>query len=180
MLSRTPLRAMLLIAIGALATLGACSDGGEELTGPPIPSLSGQSAGSGVTTVDAGPLNAGCDCAEWSCSSGVCGYDTANHLGACCVECTAGPGIPPTPKPFCDGGSGGGGGSPACSEQSGAGEWGVDFCTTAEQDPGSPYFDRQCVPEFPDNYGGGHYYDGSWCPLSYTCCYGGNYGDGPY
>lgn len=179
MLSRTPFRAILLIAIGALATLGACSDGSEELTGPPIPSLNEQAAGSGVSTVDADPLNVGCNCAEWSCASNVCGYDTANHLGACCVECTASQSIPSSPKPFCDGGSGGGGSS-SCSGQSGAGEWGVDFCTATETNPTSPYYDRQCVPESPGNYGGGHYYDGSWCPAAFTCCFGGNYGDGPY
>lgn len=163
---------MLLIAIGALATLGACSDGGEELTGPPIPSLSGQSAGSGVTTVDAGPLNAGCDCAEWSCSSGVCGYDTANHLGACCVECTVA-GNPPAPKPFCDGGSGGGGGG-SCADEPGGGEFGRHFCRPdLDGNPNHPFYDPECAS-------GGLYGSGTLCPAAFACCYGGNYGDGPF
>jgi len=154
MLSRTPLRAMMLIAIGALATIGACSEGDTDLTGPPIPTLSQQAAGTGVGTVDAGPMNAECNCSVWECSSSVCGYDTANPPGACCVECTTGS-IPPTPKPSCDPGSGGGGGS--CSEQLGAGEYKVDFCTA----------------ENPFGCSG-------VCPAEFVCCYGGPYGDGPF
>jgi len=104
---RTPLRATLVVALGALIALGACSDGDDALTGPPIPMLSSEASGGGVVAVAEGPLNATCSCADWSCSISVCGYDTATDpRGACCTECTT-RSIPPTPQPSCEGGGGG-------------------------------------------------------------------------
>lgn len=132
MLSRKPLRTLLLIAIGVLATLGACSDAGEELTGPPIPSLGEQVAGSGVGTVDTDPLSATCACVSWSCTIGDCGYDPpTDDRGACCVErdCSASEGVP---KPSCEGGPGGRTWEPDCGpDTSGSCERDFgEFCDT--------------------------------------------------
>lgn len=159
MLFKNPLRAMLVVAIGALVTLGACSDGGEELTGPPIAMLSGQvggDEGGDVTTVAGAPLDAQCACGAWACSIATCGYDTATDpRGACCVSCAGT--FPAAPKPSCDPGGGGGGG--LCADEPGAGEWGVDFCV------GGQGF--QCE-------------SGNYCPSAYVCCYGGPHGNGSY
>lgn len=167
MFAVTPFRATLGAAVVALAALGACSDAQEEPTGPPIPTLDAGAddarAGgmpTGVERVSTGPLNAECsNCVEWSCETGVCGYDTANPPGACCTECDFSQ--PAEPKPSCE--PGGGGGSGLCSDDPFAGEWGVDFCVYEAQHPDG---DPLCY--------------GLYCPAEFSCCYGGPHGDGPF
>lgn len=103
---RTQLRAMLIVAIGALAMLGACSDSGEDLAGPPIPTLGSEASSGGIETVADGSLDAECACEAWSCTIGDCGYDPATDArGACCVENVCGG--TPVSKPSCEGGGSG-------------------------------------------------------------------------
>lgn len=149
--------ALAVALIGIVTFAAACSDAGDDIAGPPIPTLDAAGIGPGIQTVAEGPLNAGCaNCVEWSCATGVCGYDTANPPGACCTECDFGQ--PAVPKPSCEPGGGGGGG-PVCSEQPGAGQYGVDFCNGLPGD--------WC----PINVG-------EFCPAEWTCCWDGPYGEG--
>lgn len=164
--------------LGMIMFAAACSDEGEDVAGPPIPTLDAGDIGPGIQTVAEGPLNAGCaNCVEWSCAIGTCGYDTAYPPGACCTECDFGQ--PAVPKPNCDPGSGGGGGT--CSGQPGAGEFGSDYCRpNIEQDTASAFFDNRCISpaqyyQYYGSYGPadtGDYYFCSSCPISFSCCYG--------
>lgn len=83
------IRALAVLAAGGLVFLGACSDAGDDVAGPPIPTLGATSSGSGsgVETVAAGTMNEQAPCVGWSCTIGDCGYDPATDpRGACCVE----------------------------------------------------------------------------------------------
>ena len=146
------MRAMAVLAAGGLVLLGAGSDAGDDVAGPPIPTLGATSAGngSGVTTVAGGTMNATCaNCVEWSCTIGDCGYDPATDpRGACCLDCDFSQ--PAVSKPSCEGNPG------HCSSEPNAAEYGVDICT-----PGSEPYGYGCQT----------------CPGEFTCCYGGHYGD---
>lgn len=172
--TRNSLVLSLVAMIGVVASLGACGDV-DETTGPPIPTLEAAASGTGVETVAGGELDAQCgNCVEWGCSIAECGYDTATDpRGACCLDCDFSQ--PSEPQPTCEPPGGGGPGS--CSDELGAGEFGVDFCN-----PG----DHRCLDPLtisnPQDYPPdlGIYFDGFICPAEFVCCYGGNYGDGPY
>lgn len=166
MSTRNSMAALAVVLISGVLLVAACSDAGDDIAGPPIPTLDAAGIGPGIQAVAEGPLNAGCaNCVEWSCATGTCGYNTANPPGACCTECDFGQ--PAVPKPSCDPGGGGGGGT--CSEQPGAGEWGEggDFCTSFSEE--RPFEDPTNLCWSP------HY-----CPSQFTCCYGGPHDDGPY
>lgn len=192
MFAVTPFRATLGAAVVALAALGACSDGQEDMAGPPIPTLDAGAVDTGadgtptgVERVSAGPLNAECsNCVEWSCETGVCGYDTANPPGACCTECDFSQ--PAEPKPSCEGEPPTPPGSSHCSELPGAMEFGGEFIDNPdgfcrediEQDSTNAHYDTRCVsPTYSGIPDGGDFYFGTVCPIEFTCCYGGNYGD---
>lgn len=151
MLCRTQVRATMVVAIAALAMLGACSDSGEELAGPPIPTLAGEASDSGIETVAGGEFDAQCACEAWSCTIGDCGYDPAtDSRGACCVENVCGG--TPVAKPSCDEDY------VYCSQSGVGGEYGVDICL-----PGTEPYGYGC----------------NVCPSEFPCCFGGHYGD-PY
>lgn len=185
---RNPLTMSVVVILVAILALAACDDSNQPV-GPAIPTLSATEAStgnsSGVQTVANGPLNAECACAEWSCAISDCGYDPPTHpYGACCLACEPNPSNPPAPKPSCE--PEGGGGTTRCSDLLGAMQFGEEFLdnpngfcrSDLEADTSHASFDPRCVsPAVSGDPNGGDFWFGTVCPIEFTCCYGGNYGD---
>lgn len=123
------------LCIALAIVLVSCSDSADEALGPPIPTLA-DAVDQALDTPDAvfrhiQPM-AGCaNCVEWSCASGICGYDTAVG-GPCCTDCDfSQPAVPP---PSCEGGGGEPGGE--CGPED---PWSCDI-----PGPGTGYCPPEC------------------------------------